>query len=109
MPLVYESAPTPLVRGPQTKGKLSMNARKLDFMAVALPLALALVFAGAGCGKSGGSSAGSDKGVAAEKTTTPKTEPEAKPEAKPAPETKEKIKLTVNDFGVFGYKPLYAE
>jgi hypothetical protein len=85
-----------------------MNARKLDFMVVASAVALAVVFASAGCGKGGGSSAGqgSDKGVAtAEKTTSPKGEPEAKP----ATETKEKIKLTINDFGVFGYKPLYTE
>jgi cellobiose transport system substrate-binding protein len=84
-----------------------MNARKLDLMVVASALALAVVFAGAGCGKGGGSSAGqgSDKGAApAEKPTSPKAE-----EAKPATETKEKIKLTINDFGVFGYKSLFAE
>jgi cellobiose transport system substrate-binding protein len=80
-----------------------MMARKPEFMVVALGVALAVAFAGAGCGKGGGSSAGqgADKGVAAEKSTVPKAEP--------ATETKEKIRLTINDFGVFGYKPLYAE
>jgi cellobiose transport system substrate-binding protein len=84
-----------------------MNARKLDFMVMAWGVALAVAFAGGGCSKSGGSSAdqGSDKAVVAAKTTAAKVEPETKP----APEPQEKIKLTINDFGVFGYKPLYAE
>jgi cellobiose transport system substrate-binding protein len=86
-----------------------MTASRQDFMIVALTATLAGALAGAGCGKSGGSSAGqgSDKPVTAEKTTAPKAETEAKPaaEAKPA----EKIQLTINDFGVFGYKPLFAE
>jgi cellobiose transport system substrate-binding protein len=84
-----------------------MNARKQNFMVVASGLALAVAFAGVGCSKTGGSSAdlGADKGVTASKTTAPKVEPEAKP----APPPPEKIKLTINDFGVFGYKPLYAE
>jgi cellobiose transport system substrate-binding protein len=84
-----------------------MNARKQNCMVVASGLALAVAFAGAGCSKTGGSSAdqGSDKGVAAPKTTAPTAEPAAKP----APPPQEKIKLTINDFGVFGYKPLYAE
>jgi cellobiose transport system substrate-binding protein len=64
----------------------------------------------AGCSKSGSSAGqGSDKVVTAEKTTAPPGEPGAKAEAKPATATNEKITLTINDFGVFGYKPLYAE
>lgn len=84
-----------------------MNARKQDCMVAALALALGVAFAGAGCSKTGGSSAdrSSDKGVTAAKTTAPTTEPEPKP----APPPPEKIKLTINDFGVFGYKPLFAE
>src|SRR5215468_6679421 len=84
-----------------------ITARKQVRMVVALGLALAVAFAPTACSKTGGSSAdqGSDKGVAAPKTTAPKTEPEPKP----APPPPEKIKLTINDFGVFGYKPLYAE
>src|SRR4051812_7193802 len=87
-----------------------MTVRKQDLMVAALGFVLAVGYASAGCGKSGGSSAGqgSDKAVAAEKTTAAEGKP-AEPAAKPATETKEKIKLTVNDFGVFGYKPLYAE
>ena len=72
------------------------------------PLVMILVGAGIGCSKGGGTSAAgsADKGVtSAEKVTTPPTEGQAKPAAEP----KETIKLTVNDFGVFGYKPLYAE
>ncbi|HEU4727409.1 MAG TPA: extracellular solute-binding protein [Kofleriaceae bacterium] len=82
-----------------------MIARKQGFTVTMLAVALAMVGAAAGCSKGGGTSAsqGSDKGVSAEKTMA------REPEAKPAPEPKEKIKLTVNDFGVFGYKPLYAE
>jgi cellobiose transport system substrate-binding protein len=49
---------------------------------------------------SAGSAAGSDNVVSAQKT--------AAQETKPAPPA-EKITLTINDFGVFGYKPLYAE
>jgi cellobiose transport system substrate-binding protein len=84
-----------------------MNARKQDLLVVGSGLALAVAFAGAACSKSGGSSAdqSSDKGVAAPKTTAPPAEPAPKP----APPPQEKIKLTINDFGVFGYKPLYAE
>jgi cellobiose transport system substrate-binding protein len=84
-----------------------MSARKQDLMVAASGLALAVAFAAAGCGK-GGSSAGqgSDKGVAADKTTAPKVQTEAKP---PPAETQEKIKLTINDFGVFGYKPLFED
>lgn len=84
-----------------------MTARKQDLMVAASSLALAVAFAAAGCGKSGSSAGqGSDKGVAADKTTAPKVQTEAKPA--PA-ETQEKIKLTINDFGVFGYKPLFED
>jgi cellobiose transport system substrate-binding protein len=73
-------------------------------VAVGGGLALAVVFAGAACSKAKPGDQGSDKpGVVAEKATTPKPETPAKP---PEPE---KIKLTINNFGVFGYKPLYAE
>lgn len=62
-----------------------------------------------GCNKAGssggdkatGSAAGSDNVVSAPKT--------AAPETKAAPPPAEKITLTINDFGVFGYKPLFAE
>ena len=61
-----------------------------------------------GCGKSGTNAEGSGaKPATAEKVAAGK-DPAAKPAAEPAP-APEKIKLTVNDFGVFGYKPLYAE
>jgi cellobiose transport system substrate-binding protein len=80
---------------------------------VSILVAIGVVAAGSGCDKhnttsGGGSAAGSattDNGATAAKVATPKTDP-ATP---PATETTEKIKLTVNDFGVFGYKPLYAE
>jgi cellobiose transport system substrate-binding protein len=59
-----------------------------------------------GCAKSKNPEAGqgSDPAVAA-KTAASATDSKAKPEG----ETAEKIKLTINNFGVFGYKPLYAE
>jgi cellobiose transport system substrate-binding protein len=64
------------------------------------------VAAATGCSKSAPTAGqGSDKATAAEKTTTPGSEGQGKPATTPA----EKIKLTVNNFGVFGYKPLYAE
>jgi cellobiose transport system substrate-binding protein len=62
---------------------------------------------GTGCGKSSSSADKADKQVTAQKTAPEKTEPPAAP-AK-APEPAEKITLTINDFGVFGYKPLYEE
>lgn len=67
-------------------------------------LALAALAASTGCSKAKPSGEqGADKpAAAAPKTATP-SEPPAKP---PEPE---KIKLSINDFGVFGYKPLYAE
>ena len=66
-----------------------------------------LYVAAAGCGKSAPSAggAGSDKPVSAEKTTTSATESQGKPPAEPPA----KIKLAINDYGVFGYKELYAE
>jgi len=68
---------------------------------------LLLYVAAAGCGKSAPSAggAGSDKPVSAGKATTSATESQGKPPAEPA----EKIKLAINDYGVFGYKELYAE
>src|ERR1700704_1645966 len=71
-------------------------------------LALAVVFAGTSCAKSKpepGADKGSGAPVQAEKTAA-SAEPGA---AKTAPPPPEKIKLTINDFGVFGKKPLYAE
>src|SRR5262245_52221651 len=66
--------------------------------------ALAAIAASTGCSKAKptGDQAADKPAAAAPKTATP-AEPPAKP---PEPE---KIKLTINDFGVFGYKPLYAE
>src|SRR4051812_20747537 len=92
----------------KTGKTMFMTVRKQDLMVAALGFVLAVGYAAAGCGKSGGSSAGSDKAVAAEKTTAAEGKP-AEPAAKPAPEPKEKIKLAINDFGVFGYKPLFEE
>src|SRR5262245_32653832 len=66
-------------------------------------LALAALAASTGCSKAKPEEKAADKPAAtAPKTATP-SEPPAKP---PEPE---KIKLAINDFGVFGYKPLYAE
>src|SRR5678815_5437019 len=66
-----------------------------------------VAFAGISCTKSKpeGADKGPDKPAEAPKTAAG-TEPAAgKTVAPPA----EKIKLAINDFGVFGYKPLYAE
>ena len=66
----------------------------------------AVVLAGTGCGKTGSSTdKAADKQAAAPKAAPDKP---AEPVAKPA-EPAEKIKLTINNFGVFGYKPLYEE
>jgi cellobiose transport system substrate-binding protein len=86
-----------------------MSAHRRQFAVVGLTV-VAAIYAGIGigCGKSSGSSTSgsADKPATAEKVTSPPTDREAKPAAA---EPKETIKLTVNDFGVFGYKPLYAE
>ncbi len=83
-----------------------MSARRRQVTAADSAVALILYFAVAGCGKSAPSAgSGADKPVTAEKTTTSGTESQTKPPAEP----QEKIKLTVNDYGVFGYKSLYAE
>lgn len=81
-----------------------MSAHRRQFAVVGLTV-LGAISSSIGCGKSSGTSASgsADKPTTAEKVTSPPAE------AKPAPEPKETIKLTVNDFGVFGYKPLYAE
>src|ERR1044071_3803432 len=87
-----------------------MNAhRRHGFVSPAvMGLVILGVYAGVACGKGGTSTEGSAaKGATAEKTVAPAKEAEAKPA--PAAPPAEKIKLTVNDFGVFGYKPLYAE
>jgi len=71
-------------------------------------LTVAVVFAGASCAKSKPEPApdkGADKPVQAEKTVAGADPAAGKTAAPPA----EKIKLAINDFGVFGYKPLYAE
>src|SRR5690349_22246379 len=83
-----------------------MNAHRRTF-AVAALVVLGALYAGVGCSKSG-SEGSASKGATAEKVAA--TESAAKPAVAPAaPAPAEKIKLTVNDFGVFGYKPLYAE
>lgn len=69
----------------------------------------ALVAAQASCSKTKGNSAageGSDKPVAMGEKAVAKPDPATAPAAEPA---KEKVTLTINDFGVFGYKPLYAD
>jgi cellobiose transport system substrate-binding protein len=66
----------------------------------------AAVLASPGCSKPESSA---DK-AADKQVTAPKPAPEkVEPQAKVAPEPAEKIKLTINNFGVFGYKPLYEE
>jgi cellobiose transport system substrate-binding protein len=81
-----------------------MNAHRRVFAVAGSVLTLAVV-SGGGCSKKSDGTAGqsAEKGIAADKAAPPKKEPEAKP---PEPE---KIKLTINNFGVFGYKPLYEE
>jgi len=82
-----------------------MIAHRRHF-AVMGSVALAVVFASTGCGKSSGTGGQSaEKGVA-ETAAAPK---KAEPAPTPAPPAAEPIKLTVNNFGVFGYKPLYEE
>lgn len=83
-----------------------MRVPKWHVAVVRCLLALA-AFAGISCtkAKQEGADKGPDKPVQSEKTVAG-TEPAAgKTVAPPA----EKIKLAINDFGVFGYKPLYAE
>jgi cellobiose transport system substrate-binding protein len=69
-------------------------------------LTLGVVFAGASCAKSKPEDKGTDKPPATAEKTAASPEPAA---AKTAPPPAEKIKLAINDFGVFGYKALYAE
>jgi cellobiose transport system substrate-binding protein len=84
-----------------------MNAHRRTFPVVAL-VALGALYAGVGCSKESSTEASPSKGATAEKVAA--TESAAKPAAAPAAAAPaEKIKLAVNDFGVFGYKPLYAE
>ena len=66
-----------------------------------------VAFAGTSCTKSKpeGADKGPDKPVEAPKTAAGTDPAAGKTVAPPA----EKIKLAINDFGVFGYKPLYAE
>ena len=67
-----------------------------------------VAFAGISCTKSKpeGADKGPDKPAEAPKTAAG-TDPAAGKTVAPPPA--EKIKLAINDFGVFGYKPLYAE
>jgi len=82
------------------------NRRSGGAAAIAMAVGATLCLVQLGCSKSGSQSGqGSDKVAAAEKTVASKVETAAPPPAEP----KEKIKLTINNFGVFGYKPLYAE
>ncbi len=68
--------------------------------------ALAAVFAVTGCSKKGGS----DSEKTADKTAEKAPDTTAAKTAEPTPPPPaEKIKLTINDFGVFGYKPLFKE
>src|ERR1043165_9820637 len=87
---------------------MRVPTRHVAVVVRALALAAGVVcFAGASCSKSKTEPA-ADKGsepVKAEKTAVAADPAAAKAAAPPA----EKIKLAVNDFGGFGYKPLYAE
>lgn len=84
-----------------------MIAKNNQLVAAGWALALGVVLMGAGCSKSR-SPGSQDRPVTAEKTTTPGSE-SVEPKDKPSGTTTEKIKLTINNYGVFGYKPLYAE
>jgi len=87
-----------------------MRADKQHFAAVDWAAALTVVWTVtlaavstvSGCNKSGGGDRDADKGVTAEKVATQE-------KAEQQTGTGEKIKLTINNFGVFGYKPLYEE
>ncbi len=88
-----------------------MSAPRRHVAGVIAAVALAVISAGAGCSNGSGS-----LGQSAEKTVTP--DKRATPSysatpnergAKPATETAQELTLTVNNFGVFGYKPLDAE
>jgi hypothetical protein len=89
-----------------------MSAYRRHFGLISVTV-MAAISAGTGCSKGGGTSGGqsAEKAVTADKSATPDKPPAVpkEPEAKPASATGEKITLAVNNFGVFGYKPLYAE
>src|SRR5215831_12137753 len=91
-----------------------MIAKRCRFVVASCSLAIAM--ASAGCkpeppASQGSTSQGTDKPVTADKAAAPAAAPAPAPAAEPAakPVEAEKIKLTINDFGVFGYKALYAE
>jgi cellobiose transport system substrate-binding protein len=86
-----------------------MSARGRHFAVAGSLVALAVISAGTGRGKSGETIAPSsaDRRVTAENAAEPeKADPGAEPAA---PGTAEKIALTMNRFGVLGYRPLHEE
>ena len=87
-----------------------MSAHRRHFAVATSVAAATAALVGAGCGKASNSGDNAaDKQVTAQKTAPEKPAPEKDPAKPAAAEPVEKIKLTINNFGVFGYKPLYEE
>ena len=85
-----------------------MRALRRHFAVAGSVAVTAVVLAGTGCSKTGSSADKSADKAAAPAAAAKAPDKPAEPAAKPA-EPAEKIKLTINNFGVFGYKPLYEE